>query len=313
MSKLERLLKLLAVLLDTTVPLTADDLRQRIGGYPDNTASFRRAFERDKDDLRKLGVVISVERVADTGTAVRVAEAGAMIDAYIVHREDYAGQDPGLEPDELAALHLAAAMVRVDNLSDEAFWKLGGGDRADAEQVGGSMPAADVAGQFHTAITERRTTTFTYHEVKRVLEPSRISFVQGNWYVSGFDQTRGATRVFRIDRIQDAIALGQPNSYERQPARGPETIRTWELGDEASIEATVQIDAAAALWATLHLRDDEIERSADGSVRVTLQVRNRGNFRDWVLSFLDAAVILSPDELRSDMVNWLDDVAKAHA
>ena len=82
MSKLERLLKLLAVLIDTTRPITADDLRQRIGGYPDNTASFRRAFERDKDDLRSMGITIAVERVADTGNMDRVADAGAMVDAY---------------------------------------------------------------------------------------------------------------------------------------------------------------------------------------------------------------------------------------
>ena len=313
MSKLERLLKLLAVLLDTGVPLTADDLRQRIGGYPDNTASFRRSFERDKDDLRHLGVAISVERVADTGTAERVADAGAMIDAYIVHREDYAGQDPGLEPAELAELHLAAALVRVENLGDDAFWKLGGGDRTNTDQVGGSMPAADVAGQFHTAIVERRSTTFSYSDTERVLEPSRISFVQGNWYVSGFDQTRDATRVFRIDRIQGEISLGPANGYERQEARGPEVIRTWELGDETSVEAVVQIDESAALWATVHLREDEIERRPDGSILVTLQVRNRRNFRDWVLSFVDAAVIVSPKELRADMVTWLEAVAEAHS
>ncbi len=313
MSKLERLLKLLAVLLDTSTPLSADDLRQRIGGYPDNTASFRRAFERDKDDLRSMGVAISVERIADTGNLDRVADAGATVDAYIVHRDDYAGQDPGLEPDELAALHLAAALVRVEKLGEDAFWKLGGAERTETDQVGGSVPAADVAGQFYTAVVERRPATFTYSDVERVLEASRISFVNGHWYISGFDQTRSATRVFRIDRIQGDISLGAAGSYEPKPAPGPEIIRTWELGDEEPIDAVVKIDPTAALWASVNLREDEIDRHPDGSVSVRMQVRNRGSFRDWVLTFVDAAEIITPEELRSEMVEWLDAVSGAHA
>ena len=56
MSKLERLLKLLAVLIDASQPISADDLRRRIGGYPDHDASFRRTFERDKDDLSLIHI-----------------------------------------------------------------------------------------------------------------------------------------------------------------------------------------------------------------------------------------------------------------
>jgi len=303
-SKLERLLKLLAVLLDTQLPRSADDLRRRIGGYPDNDASFRRTFERDKDDLRSMGITISVESVPETEPP---------LDGYIVHQEDYAGKDPGLEPDELAALHLAAALVRVEDLGEDAFWKLGGaGDSPDSGEVGGSVPAADRAGQFHTAVSERRVANFSYRDLDRSLEPARISFVQGNWYVSGHDRTRDAARVFRVDRIEGQISLGPPNAYERRPARGPEITRTWELGDEEPVEAVVTIDASAALWASVHLRPDEIDRHDDGSVDVRVQVRNRAAFRSWVLSFVDAAVIRSPQVLRDEMVAWLDSVVEVH-
>jgi len=303
-SKLERLLKLLAVLLDTHLPLSADDLRRRIGGYPENDASFRRTFERDKDDLRSMGVAISVESVPETEPP---------LDGYIVHQGQYAGQDPGLEPDELAALHLAAALVRVENLGEDPFWKLGGsGEGAGSEAIAGTMPAADGAGQFHTAISERRVAKFVYRDVERTLEPSRISFVQGRWYVSGYDRTRDAARVFRIDRIAGPITLGVADAYEPQPARGPEIIRTWELGDEEPVDAVVTIDATAALWANVHLREDEITSHEDGSVSVRVTVRNRDAFRDWVLSFVDAAEIESPPELRAELVSWLDDLVAAH-
>ena len=60
MAKLERLLNLTAALLETERPLTADDIHKRIEGYPPAHASFHRAFERDKDDLREMGIPISL-------------------------------------------------------------------------------------------------------------------------------------------------------------------------------------------------------------------------------------------------------------
>jgi predicted DNA-binding transcriptional regulator YafY len=304
-SKLERLLKLLAVLLDTTLPLSAEDLRQRIGGYPENQASFRRTFERDKNDLRSMGVTIRVSSVPATEPP---------LDGYIVDRDDYAGQDPGLAPDELAALHLAAALVRVDTLGDDAFWKLGGSGgsaapetRSGASQMG-TVSTSEDAGILHSAISDRRVATFRYRDVERALEPARLSFTRGQWYVSGHDRTRGAERVFRIDRIDGKIVLGSAGEYERRPARGPEVTRTWELGDEEPVAARVRIDAEEALWARVHLRADEIEIASDGSVVVDLTVRNTDAFRDWVLGFLDNAEVLEPLALREVITDWLNEM-----
>ena len=298
-SKLERLMKLLTVLLDTEQPLTADSIRSRIGGYPENNASFRRSFERDKDDLRNMGIDIAVAAAPGTEPP---------IDGYIVHAQDYAGKDPGLEPDELAALHLAAALVRVDTLGDDAFWKLGGSEQAgEGSEAVASMPSTDLAGVFHTAIDERRRTTFLYRDLERVLEPSRISFVHGKWYVSGYDQSREAERVFRLDRIVGEVVLGDPGRFEPRPARGPEVIRTWEFGDDEPIETRVRIDASAAMWGRVHLREDEFSTADDGSIELVLSVRNVDGFRDWVLSFLDAATVLSPPEMRAVMFDWLSE------
>ena len=125
-SKLERLLNLTAALLDTPRPLTAEQLRQRVPGYPEDAVAFHRAFERDKDDLRELGIPLRRERVRGrvrgrstaTGSRPRTTTCAT----------------PGLAPDELAALHLAARVVRLEGAT-EALWKLGG-ERPDP--LGGS-------------------------------------------------------------------------------------------------------------------------------------------------------------------------------
>jgi len=44
----------------------------------------------------------------------------------------------------------------------------------------------------------------------------------------------------------------------------------------------------------------------EGSVIVGESVRNRAAFRSFVLTFLDGVEILGPEELRSDMVQWLE-------
>lgn len=307
MNKLERLMKLLTALLDTTQPLTAGELRASIGGYPDNDASFRRAFERDKDDLRQMGVTITVAPAPDTEPP---------IDGYRVDQDEYAGQDPGLEADELAALHLAAALVRVEELGEDTLWKLGGRPDGEVTAGGASVQIAAagntaIAGTMQEAIAERRTVSFTYGERERVLEPGRLSFVRGRWYVSGFDQSREAERVFRLDRIAGDIALGAPDGFVATPARGPQVTRTWELGDEEPVDGVVQIEAPVVSWAKVQLNPDEIAEQSDGSIIATVEVRNTAMFRDWVLGFHDNAVVLGPPALRQMMIDWLRETVSA--
>ena len=63
MSKLERLLNLTLLLLETERPLTIDELHEKVPGYPADPNSFRRSFERDKDDLREMGIPVQIEQL----------------------------------------------------------------------------------------------------------------------------------------------------------------------------------------------------------------------------------------------------------
>src|SRR5947207_2955574 len=116
--KLERLLNLTAALLETPKPLTAAEVAARVYGYPEDKTAFRRAFERDKEDLREMGVPLVISEIPGTDPP----ESG-----YRIPKDQYYLRDPGLEPDELAALHLAASTVRLDGIEGAGgLWKLGG-------------------------------------------------------------------------------------------------------------------------------------------------------------------------------------------
>lgn len=309
--KLERLMNLVAVLLETTRPMTAEELRDQITGYPEAGATFHRAFERDKEDLRELGVPLVVERVPGTDPP---------IDGYRIPRDQYYLSDPGLAPDELAALHLAVSTVQVGGpTDDEALWKLGGvidvdglGARPGGGEPVASLPADPRLPLLFDAVARRRRVRFDHGGVSRLVDPHRLDFRRGRWYLTGLDHERDADRSYRLDRIEGDITTdGPPKAFER-PAEvhsGAER-QPWELGEDPPIEARLLVDADQAAYAVHLVREEEVEeRRDDGSVVLRLEVSNPLAFRSFALTFLERAEVLGPPELRDDLVAALQELA----
>ncbi len=294
MDKLERLLNLTAALLHAEIPLTAEELRDRVGGYPDTKATFRRAFERDKDDLRSMGMPLRVEPVPGVDPPV---------DGYRLDRDEYAGTELAFEADELAALHLATSLVQLDG-DDTALVKLGAGSGDAPAASVGRVPFNDTLATMIGAAVDRNALSFTYNDVERIVEPWKLSFTRGHWYLSGFDRLREDQRLYRVDRIKDGVSLSGPAKAPVGDVNEPIDLRGWELGDGPVIKATILVDADQAAYAR-HILGEVVDRS-DGSVTATLDVRNIDAFRSFVLSFLEHAEILEPADLRTDFVEWLE-------
>src|ERR1700761_4343384 len=92
--KTERLLSLVVCLLSTRRYLTAEQIRHAVAGYPEQPEAFKRMFERDKEELRELGIPLETGPInpldgEDTG--------------YRVQRQVYELPELVLEPDEAAA------------------------------------------------------------------------------------------------------------------------------------------------------------------------------------------------------------------
>ena len=300
MHRLERLINLVAALLDAEQPLTADELRHRLPGYAESDGSFRRAFERDKEALRDLGIPVVVE-------PIDAASPGIL--GYRIPKEEYYLHDPGLAPDELAALHLAASAVRLEGASGvQALWKLGGevAEGGPAPAVAALPGAAHLATVF-AAISARRPLAFAYRNRLRRIDPWRLSFRNGHWYLAGHDHDAGEERMFRLDRIEsDVEVTGQDGSFERPPHAGAQPP-PWEMGGDEAMTARLLVDAGQAGWAASHVGSQAVEGwRPDGSAVLAVRVTNRAAFRSFVLGFLDHAEILDPPELRADMERWLE-------
>ncbi len=131
----------------------------------------------------------------------------------------------------------------------------------------------------------------------------------GHWYVVGRDLDRDAPRAFRVDRIDGEPSLGEPGSFEPPPGTDPARyVRDDPLsyGEEPPVTATVLVAAARAAIVVDQLGDDAVvERRDDGSIVVGLEVVNREAFRTWLLELLEHAEVLTPPELRAELVDWL--------
>lgn len=302
MDKLERLLNLTAVLLEATRPLSAEQLRQQVPGYPGTDTAFHRAFERDKDDLREMGVPLRVAPVPGTDPPR---------DGYVIEADEYYLTDPRLDPDELAALHLAASTVRIDGArGQEAVWKLGGALAEEGVEVMASLPGDPNLTIAFDAVATRRVVGFDYRGERRRVEPHRLDFRRGRWYLTGRDRDRDGERNFRFDRIEGTIeAAGDAEAFTRPVvARPGAAAPPWQMGDEGEATARLRVDRDQAAWARTTLGEETVvDEADDGSVCFELTVTNRAAFRSFVLTFLDHAVIESPQELRADLVAWLEE------
>ncbi|HEY8116043.1 MAG TPA: WYL domain-containing protein, partial [Actinomycetota bacterium] len=121
MHPLERLVNLVALLLESRTPLTFEQIRSKLAeGYGHQDASSaKRMFERDKDVLRDIGVPIDV-----VSTDAWDVEHG-----YTIEKDRYYLPEIAFTPEELSALFVAVRSAG-DVSAEEAVRKLlSGADR----------------------------------------------------------------------------------------------------------------------------------------------------------------------------------------
>ena len=307
MMKLERLLDLVALLLETEQPLSRHEIRTHLppGAYADDEVAFRRTFERDKDELRSMGLPIAVETVPGTYPP---------LDGYSIRRSEFEADLPILDTEEMASLARASALVRFDAVRPDApIWLRGGSPSGDGEAP--TTPVAEVADgplvrELMGAVMDRRVVSFDYRGERRTVEPHRLVFTRGHWQLSGLDRGRGAGRQYRCDRFEGPVSI----SDELTPVpSAPIEVRedhAWQFGDGPEVAVDLLVDKRHVPWLTGFLRGAEvIEERDDGSVLVREMVRDAVAFRSFVLTFLDGAEVVAPTWFRDEMVAWLEALA----
>ncbi|AJW39035.1 YafY family transcriptional regulator [Rhodococcus sp. 15-725-2-2b] len=321
-TKVERLMNLVICLLSTRQFLTAEWIRESVAGYDDSTSheAFSRMFERDKNELRDLGVPL------ETGTATRFGG----VEGYRINRDAYELPDIDLTSEESAAvavavklwespeltsaaqsalLKLRAAGIQVDqNESAAAVTAVPARTRGSEPALGALLAAIDdgksVRFQHRPSLTEPFTT--------RTVEPWGVVTFRGRWYLVGHDVDRDDTRTFRLSRIGDEVkSFGTPQSV-----RKPDGVDLQEI--VRRVAGTSSVSGTARVW----LQDGRaLELRRMGTVVGVQSLGTRSGTVvevpvrswDWVSRLIAGhgadAVVLEPAELRADVISTLQTAA----
>ena len=235
--KTERLINLTLALLATKRYLKKSEILTNVRGYEGSQDAKERMFERDKDDLRSLGIEIEV---GDLDVFFE-DEPG-----YRIPQKSYELNVPDLTGRELALLSVASNFWNDTILAPNAqsgirkLQSLGIPAALDFEfkmKYRFENPS-ELLDQISKAILQKSRISFAYDSASlktRHLEPYRIVFWNSFWYLIGMDIDRKAIRLFKLSRFQGAVDISKkknefniPNDFEvsqHLPKQDVEIIR----------------------------------------------------------------------------------------
>ncbi|MBC2638304.1 MULTISPECIES: YafY family protein [unclassified Rhodococcus (in: high G+C Gram-positive bacteria)] len=321
-SKIERLMNLVICLLSTRQFLTAEKIRESVAGYADSASdeAFSRMFERDKNELRDLGVPL------ETGQASRFST----VEGYRINRNAYELPDIDLSQEESAAVAVAVQLWESPELTSAAQGALlklrAAGVQVDPDSAAtpitavpartrGSEPAL---GKLLAAVDAGRAVHFPHRGalnepyIERTVEPWGVVTAHGRWYLVGHDVDRGAVRTFRLSRIGDDVREFGPSGAVHKPAG----VDLREIVDR--VTGSGEVTGTATVWVA-EGRAQELRRL--GTATGVKQVNERSGTvleipvrsRDWIARLVAGhgadALVLDPPELRHDVLTKLKDAA----
>lgn len=329
----ERLFSLVLALVASPQGLTKHDLLSSVYGYADtyrsaaSPASLERKFERDKEELRTLGLPLeTLDSPLEPGnnqlTRYRISKDQLQVPRGV----RFTGW-------ELMILRLAAGAWREGSLSAEsrrALIKLESlGAPLDvrflgvAPKVGMTEPQAEA---LQRAIRDAVQVTFAYQRpdqsdaVQRKVAPLRLHRAEGRWHLISWDLEREAIRVFLLSRMVGRVTL----------TTEPVAPHLFELADDAVgqlLQRTEQLRVSLAVrrGSTAESRLLPRARTAKSEAREAAQV-SPGDWATLNIGTLDThtlagelagygadVVVLSPSSLREELVAVLTEVSVAHS
>lgn len=314
-AKTERLMNLMVLLLVSSRFLTKTDIRNAVEGYQGvSEAAFEKTFERDKEELRRLGVPLQVGPV----DAFFSDETG-----YAIAKDDYELPPIEFTNAEIAIIGVAARAWANNELTANttaAIHKLcAAGLDVDLNQLQDLQPVVHVDDSVFVdiwrATQDSQQIGFDYQTPggepsSRSLQPWRMFAVAGRWYVVGQDLDRQGPRAFRLSRFLGKVTpVGKAGSFQI-PDESVIEEAARKLSPEV-IQGVAKILAREGAGNGIRRRAEAIDYSVaeDSSGvwdRVLLPFTDPDSLVTELLGYGDRVMLEAPMELREQLIHRLD-------
>ncbi len=330
MERTERLLDLVALLLDAKKPVSWASIR---AAFPDDyggtAESAERKFERDKAELLELGIPLTYIPAEDEERS----------EGYVVDKNAYYLPEVQWTKEELAVLYAAGSAA----LESEAFpghqdlahalRKIGffAGEAPPAPRVrlelGGVVPQAELPERLELlwgAISQHKSVDLMYwsprqqQTTSRKVDPYGLALRRGLWSLVGYCHLRQGIRVFHVHRIQrltvNPKAPKSPDFEVPKDFRLDDFVATWPWQHRfhPPVEVTVALSGALApLAEQLFGLKGQGEPQAKQR-QVTVRATDLDGLVRYVMSLGREAKVVAPEPARARFVELLEKVARVH-
>jgi proteasome accessory factor B len=269
---------------------------------------MERMFERDKDDLRSLGIGIEL----GTFDPLFEDEAG-----YRITPSSYQLNLGELDGTDIALLSVAASAwtgAALEKESTSALIKLASmGLDSDSEALSLLAPRVSVTDQNFTLITDaiirRSEIEFSYlgsdlSKKPRHVAPYSLRGQAGSWYLVGLDTEKKSVRTFRLDRITSEVVLGKKSNAFEIPLDVPEQSAE-EVQEVAVLRVRKSRGHQLRSLATLLKPGEEWDE-------ISLPILDSSWLLRLILWHRDDVVVVTPLTLRKEILDALKDLQVAH-
>ena len=299
--KTERLINLTLGLLSSRRYLTKNEIFKNIAGYSGTPETMERMFERDKDELRSMGIEIEVGQL----DPLFEDEMG-----YLIKSSNIQIQPNEFTKDELLLMTMAANVWKESAFSDiskNALMKVSsidgdiGLNAVTLSMIDDEGLNADRFQRIIEAIQSKKYISFSYNNKERVIAPFALKSLGGFWYLIGQEKDQ-PIKVFKIIRIQTEIEIEKGHSQ-------------FEIPDEFEIDKFLQSSKNNQLQvAKFQIRESRCNAlrsrgivldSSNGWDSLEMSFDDLEQMIKEVLWFGDDIVVLSPPELRSEVISRL--------
>jgi len=309
--KSERLVNLTIALLATKRYLTKSEIFNSVDGYEGTAETKERMFERDKDDLRSLGIEIEV----GSFDPLFNDEAG-----YKIKQEKYQFELGDISSTEVSLLSLAAEAWQEASFGDvaqRALLKLRSiGIPSDELSIPATVQKLNDGGQdlslITQAIAQSQRLAFAYLDSSlkikmRSVVPIALSTRNGFWYLSGVDQEIQEIRTFRVDRINGPIAASAgPKDFQT-----PTGFDSSKAPSESPTNSFALIDVRVGKAPSLRALAISTQSLGEWD-QVKIPILNLDSLCLLVLWHGPDAFVQEPAELRELVIDHLEALVENH-